>query len=292
MLLSKQIKKLKGNKIEGNKMFSTKKLLIILLGFIIMVSLVTQIDTAKADETQNEETEAAEATLEPIYLKEGSEGDDVIMLQLRLKDLGYYNYKITNYFGSFTEEALIAFQKENGLSRDGVLGQGTYDVLYSNDAVRKPVEVVVEPTPKPQYAGSSSIPKANLRDWFSYVLPRFSRGETIKVYDVKTGISYNMVRVGGYNHADVEPATAEDCAKLLATYGGVWSWERRPIVVVLDGEYIAASTNGYPHGYETISGNDMTGQVCIHFLNSRTHNANAVDAEHQAAIQYAYDATN
>ncbi len=273
-------------------MFSTKKLLIILLGFTIIISLVTQIDTAMADETSNTETESAEATLEPILLQKGSEGDDVILLQLRLKDLGYFNYKITDQFGSFTEQALIDFQKVNGLSRDGVVGEETYAVLYSNDAKRKPVEIVVEPTPKPQYAGSSKIPKANLRDWFSYVLPRFSRGETIKVYDVKTGISYNMIRVGGYNHADVEPATAEDCAKLKQTYSGVWSWERRPIVVVLDGEYIAASTNGYPHGYETISGNDMTGQVCIHFLNSRTHNANAVDAEHQAAIQYAYDATH
>ena len=269
-------------------MSSIKKILIIFLGFIMLFSGVYQMNTAKADETTDDEA----VTLEPILLKKGSEGDDVIMLQLRLKDLGYYNYKITNYFGSFTEQALINFQKVNKLSRDGVLGEDTYSIVYSNDAKRKPIEVVVEPTPKPQYAGSSKIPKAKLRDWFSYVLPRFSRGETIKVYDVRTGISYNMIRVGGANHADVEPATAEDCAKLLATYGGEWSWERRPIVVKLDGEYIAASTNGYPHGYETVSGNDMTGQVCVHFLNSRTHNANAMCPQHQAAIQYAYDATN
>lgn len=273
-------------------MFSTKKLLIILLGVTIIISFIYQVDTAKADETSEAGIESAEASLEPILLQKGSEGDDVILLQLRLKDLGYFNYKITDQFGNWTHQAVIDFQKVNGLSRDGVVGQETYDVLYSNDAKRKPVEVVVVPTPKPQYAGSSRIPKAQLKDWFTYVLPRFSRGETIKVYDVKTGISYNMVRVGGYNHADVEPATAEDCAKLKQTYGGVWSWERRPIVVVLDGVYIAASTNGYPHGYETVSGNDMTGQVCIHFLNSRTHNANAVDPEHQAAIQYAYDATH
>ncbi|MEX1377398.1 MAG: peptidoglycan-binding domain-containing protein [Eubacteriales bacterium] len=268
-------------------MISIKKLLIIFVSLVVIASFAYQIDTVKA-----ENTDEVEATEEPFLLKKGSEGDDVIMLQLRLRDLGYYNYKITNYFGSFTEQALIDFQKVNGLSRDGVLGDDTYSVVYSNDAKRKPVTAVVKPTPKPQYAGSSKIPKANLRDWFSYVLPRFSRGETVKVYDVKTGISYNMVRVGGSNHADVEPATAEDCAKLLATYGGEWSWERRPVVVRLDGEYIAASTNGYPHGYETVSGNDMTGQVCIHFLNSRTHNANAVCPDHQASVQYAYDATH
>jgi len=268
-------------------MISVKKILIIFLALIITVSLVYQVDTVKADPTTD-----VNVTDEPFLLEKGSEGDDVIRLQQRLRDLGYYNYKITNYFGSFTEQALIDFQKVNGLSRDGVLGNDTYGVVYSNDAKRKPVEAVVKPTPKPQYAGSSKIPKAKKRDWFSYVLPRFSRGEKIKVYDVKTGISYYMVRVGGSNHADVEPATAEDCAKLLATYGGEWSWERRPIVVRLDGEYIAASTNGYPHGYETVSGNDMNGQVCIHFLNSRTHNANAQCPDHQAAVEYAYDATN
>jgi len=269
-------------------MISIKKLLIMFLALVMITGFIYQTDTASADET----TEQTETTQEPILLKEGSEGDDVIMLQLRLKDLGYYNYKITNYFGSFTKQALVDFQKVNGLSRDGVLGEATYAIVYSNDAIRKPIEAVVQPTPKPTYAGSSRIPKAALRDWFTYVLPRFSRGEVIKVFDVKTGISYNMVRVGGYNHADVEPVTAEDCAKMLSTYGGSWSWDRRPIVVLLDGEYIAASTNGYPHGYETVSGNDMYGQVCIHFLNSRTHNADAVDSQHQEAIQYAYLATN
>jgi len=269
-------------------MISTKKLLIIFLGLIILFSFTSQLDTAIADETTDEATE----TEEPLLLSKGDEGDDVILLQLRLKDLGYYSYKITNYFGSFTEAALIEFQRENDLSRDGVLGEGTYAVLFSNDAIRKPVEKVIIPTPKPEYGGSSSIPKAKLRDWFSYVLPRFSRGETIQVYDVMTGISYNVIRVGGSNHADVEPATQADCDKLYQTYGYEWSWERRPIVVKIDGEYICASTNGYPHGYETISGNGMTGQICIHFLNSRTHNANAVCPEHQASVQYAYDATN
>lgn len=268
-------------------MISTKKLLIIFLSLIMLFSFTSQLGTARADETTD--TEDAQ---EPFLLSKGDEGDDVILLQLRLKDLGYYSYKITNYFGSFTEAALIEFQRESGLSRDGVLGEGTYAVLFSNDALRKPVEAVVVPTPKPEYGGSSSIPKAKLRDWFSYVLPRFSRGETIKVYDVMTGISYNVIRVGGSNHADVEPATQADTDKLYQAYGYEWSWERRPVVVKIDGEYIAASTNGYPHGYETISGNGMTGQVCIHFLNSRTHNANAACPEHQACVQYAYDATN
>lgn len=225
-------------------------------------------------------------------LKKGSEGDDVILIQMRLKDLGYFNYKITNVFGQFTHNALRDFQKENELSSDGVLGEESYGVLFSNSAKRKPVEAVVKPTPKPEYAGSSSIPKAKLLDWFDYVYPRFDRGEKVKVYDVETGITYYVIRVGGSNHADVEPATAADCKALKKTYADKWSWDRRAVVVKLDGVYIAASINGYPHGYETISGNNMNGQICIHFLNSRTHINNAMCPTHQRMVQKAYDATN
>jgi peptidoglycan hydrolase-like protein with peptidoglycan-binding domain len=222
------------------------------------------------------------ATSDYILIKEGYKGDYAIQVQMRLKDLGYFNYKITNVYGSYTKETLRMFQEENGLPADGILGPETAEVLFSNAAKRKPVEEIVKPEPKS--AAASSVPTGALKDWFSYVYPRFSRGEKIKVWDVETGITYYMVRVGGSNHADVEPASASDTKKFLETYGGEWSWDRRAVVVRLDGEYIAASTNGFPHGYETVSGNGMEGQVCIHFLNSKTHIRDAVDSAHQAMV--------
>lgn len=89
-------------------MISIKKILILSLCSVMVFSFFYQVDTAKADPDDE-----SSVTEEPFLLKLGSEGDDVIMLQLRLKDLGYYNYKITNYFGSFTESALKDFQKVN-----------------------------------------------------------------------------------------------------------------------------------------------------------------------------------
>ena len=262
-----------------------KKLLPVALALMICAMTFMMPSTALA--------EGEESTFN--ILKKGSEGDGVILLQMRLRDLGYYNYKITNYFGSFTADALAEFQKENGLTSDGECGEQTADILFGHDAKRRPVKAVV----KPKYGSSSSsssrsgdLPKAELKDWFKYVKKRFTRGDKVKVYDVETGISYYMIMVGGSNHADVEPATAADCAKLKKTYGGEWSWERRAIIVRLDGEYIAASTNGYPHGYETVSGNNMKGQVCIHFLNSKTHIRNAKDSAHQAMVKKAYNASN
>jgi cell wall-associated NlpC family hydrolase len=65
----------------------------------------------------------------------GDRGADVENLQIRLKELGYYTYDtITGYFGKITTDALIAFQKQNGLTADGKAGKNTRALLYSSSA--------------------------------------------------------------------------------------------------------------------------------------------------------------
>ena len=65
----------------------------------------------------------------------GERGSDVESLQTRLQELGYYTYgRITGYFGSVTEAALKAFQKQNGLTADGKAGKNTRALLYSDAA--------------------------------------------------------------------------------------------------------------------------------------------------------------
>ncbi|MBY6037117.1 peptidoglycan-binding protein [Fictibacillus nanhaiensis] len=59
---------------------------------------------------------------ETVQLKFGSRGAEVVQLQTRLKNLGYFTYPmITDYFGSVTEESVEKFQKENGLPVTGVV---------------------------------------------------------------------------------------------------------------------------------------------------------------------------
>ena len=65
----------------------------------------------------------------------GSRGDKVIQLQERLKDLGYYEGEVDGQFGSGTQDAVIAFQKKNGLDADGYAGPETQRVLYGDDAI-------------------------------------------------------------------------------------------------------------------------------------------------------------
>lgn len=66
----------------------------------------------------------------------GMQGKDVQSAQARLKALGYMSQQATGYFGSATEEAVKAFQKRNGLSVDGTVGQQTLAKLNSSGAKR------------------------------------------------------------------------------------------------------------------------------------------------------------
>lgn len=71
------------------------------------------------------------AAAKPATLKVGSTDADVPDLQYRLKTMGYFNSTITSYFGSATFDSLIKFQKEHGLTADGIAGSNTWTVLKS-----------------------------------------------------------------------------------------------------------------------------------------------------------------
>src|SRR5690606_22596821 len=50
-------------------------------------------------------------------------GPDISAIQSRLKELGFYNhYRITQYYGPITEEAVKDFQRANALKVDGIVG--------------------------------------------------------------------------------------------------------------------------------------------------------------------------
>lgn len=71
-----------------------------------------------------------------VTLKKGMDGGSVRALQNRLKSLGYLSGSVDGDFGEATEAAVIAFQKNNGLTADGHAGTTTLNVLYSQTAVR------------------------------------------------------------------------------------------------------------------------------------------------------------
>ena len=54
-----------------------------------------------------------------------------VNIQKALKKAGYYNGAIDGKVGPGTRDAIAAFQKDNGLSADGVCGRGTWAKLKS-----------------------------------------------------------------------------------------------------------------------------------------------------------------
>ncbi len=70
--------------------------------------------------------------VDAAVLKKGSRGDEVVILQKKLKQWGYYNGAVDGIFGSGTEKAVQYFQRKNGLTADGIVGTKTAAALGMN----------------------------------------------------------------------------------------------------------------------------------------------------------------
>ncbi len=76
---------------------------------------------------------SAKAYSKPVTyqkLKRGMSGAAVKKLQNALITAGYYTGVATGYYNADTEEAVVNFQRDNGLVDDGIAGQKTQDALY------------------------------------------------------------------------------------------------------------------------------------------------------------------
>jgi hypothetical protein len=177
----------------------------------------------------------------------------------------------------------------------------------------------VIPPSKSLSRGNSSLPsvqtktknntyssKVKLVDWWKQGSSIFAVGTTAEVKDLYTGRTFKIQRTMGTNHADSEAPTKEDTKIIKSIWGG-FSWDRRPVILTINGERYAASMSAMPHagldsapaydyiknrsdGYgsgenlDVIKGNDMDGHFDVHFLNSTRHKDNKKDPAHQAAI--------
>lgn len=77
---------------------------------------------------------------EPVGLRSGAEGDEVLALQTTLESLGFWLGGADGRYASLTQQAVMAFQKANGLARDGIAGPETLAALA---AATRPTAAVV-----------------------------------------------------------------------------------------------------------------------------------------------------
>ncbi len=80
----------------------------------------------------------------------GSSGKLVKQLQQRLTELGYYEGPVSGSFQGNTRNAVKAFQTQNGLSVDGVVGKKTWELLFNTASVVLPADTPAPAaTPEP-----------------------------------------------------------------------------------------------------------------------------------------------
>jgi peptidoglycan hydrolase-like protein with peptidoglycan-binding domain len=232
-------------------------------------------------------------------LKFGMRGDSVYTLQKNLKNLGYMTVAPTGYYGELTEAAVKKLQKQHGCTVDGIAGRNTFSLID---------KLIGEKGS----AASRGKPDSDgyMMPWFGKAENFFKIGKTAEVIDIETGLSFEIKRTYGYNHADCETLTADDTKIMKEIYGGEWSWNRRAVIVTVDGVNIAASMAGMPHagldryaknkrissrsgGYgagsnlDAVKDNNMDGVFDLHFYKSKTHGTNRVDENHQKAVKKA-----
>ena len=116
-----------------------KRLLAFLMILLVIFSVCASAETDDGDDSnpvpvdmmEDEETETDGEILQSRVLQYGDEGDDVLALQTRLKDLKYYTGSLSGKFREATQKAVESFQADFDLEQTGVADLRTLSILYS-----------------------------------------------------------------------------------------------------------------------------------------------------------------
>ncbi len=99
---------------------------------------------------------SATPRLTTLYV--GDRGENVRIMQTRLKELGYLAGTVDGIFGKETLRAVERFQSYNNLSVDGIAGTRTLNKLYYDpNVVYGPVDVTPPPTIRPMVTASLPV---------------------------------------------------------------------------------------------------------------------------------------
>lgn len=226
-----------------------------------------------------------------------SVGSDVLALQRVLKTLGYYGIRPNGVFNANTESAIRTFQFDYGMQVDGVVNERLVKKINTVAASLRPFkgsdvefdeETEAAVMEQAENADTSFYHTDAVKLQWRAVNSAWKYGKVLKITDVETGITVNLKRTGGKNHADAEPCTQEDTDNLKKMFGGGWSWARRPVVAQVSYITSAASVCGMPHGENSVSDNGVYGHFCVYFFESTDDDGfNTMDDAHRKAIDVA-----
>ena len=138
-----------------------------------------------------------------------------------------------------------------------------------------------------------SAAKVQYANWYEKVKAVARKYPYATVYDIATGISWQVHIFSLGAHADYEPVTANDTAKLLKVFGGN-TWNPRAVWVVFsDGSVYIGSTHSMPHEVQHNRDNNFAGHSCLHFPRTQAQ-VTAIGpyaTKHQSVIDAGWAAT-
>jgi peptidoglycan hydrolase-like protein with peptidoglycan-binding domain len=141
-------------------------------------------------------------------LRLGDEGEDVKALQEELLDLGYFDLtEATGKFDAGTRSAVMAFQKLNGLDRDGIVGAESHKAFAASLAKKD--------------KGDRTRPLAAHKEGGFHVETDLSRQLTFLVDNAKVVGIVNISSASGRTYV------SEGQVRLAHTPSGTFSIERR-----------------------------------------------------------------
>lgn len=208
-------------------------------------------------------------------MRQGAKGEEVVRIQVRLFDLGFYTYKPTGSFQTVTRSAVVAYQAASGIMSDGSIGAETQRTLFSRGAKRIDFHASVPLT----YTAQGAITqRGNAVPWDT-VKASLTEGTVYRVRNAATGEDALLVFSSGENHAEMTlPGAFNDhkqSAEMLSRWlGSSNSFYKCAVLLELDGQWIAASMQW-----------DGAEHVCLYCKDSRSHVRNLPDAEHEANIR-------
>lgn len=188
----------------------------------------------------------------------GDMGDDVLRVQLRLRDLGYQSAGATGVWRASDAAAL----DDAG---------GSADALFLPEMPRKALEAAEEAAlPTVVYGGA--MPWSEIRT-------RLTEGRSYMLTDCYTGVIVRLHYLGGEQYASMQPVLSWDSATMTSLFAGGSPLDARPVVLSVDGMLAAGSLRLSP----LVQDGELT-RAQLFFKGSGSNFAGLPDADHDAAV--------
>ena len=262
-------------------------------------STSTAAATAKPTTAPATNADAVQATL----LKKGDSGNEVRAMQARLVALGYLT-SADGIYGVTTYNAVVAFQRKNGLTADGVAGLMTLNRLNSENAISASGTLLIggNTTAQQTATGTSAssavftVPSASqvqYANWYTTIRAIAKKMPDVVLYDPDSGLHFNLHMFSFGKHADSETPTAADTA-ILNQVVGVNDWTPKYVWVCFpDGQVYIGSIHSHGHEVDHTPNNNLEGHICLHFprVMSEAEQTGPYAVSHQKEINWGWELT-